>query len=79
MCLLQQTEMFIYLMSKSCGLPTQWLIGVEFFIPCSGRDDAIVLKYGDQVGQVAFGGVFYPSLVGVGNYYYLMILFLLLP
>lgn len=73
MCLRQHAEMFVHLMGKGRGFPTQWLIGVEFFVPGSGGDNAVTVENGEQVGKIALGRVVYPTLVGVCDYYNLFI------
>ena len=64
--------MLIGLVGKGGGLPAQRLVGVEFFVAGSGRDDAVVFECGEEVGEVAFRAVFDPAFVGVGDYYDLM-------
>ena len=61
--------MLVGLVSKGGSLPAQGLVGVEFFVACSGGDDAVVFEDGEEAGEVAFGRVFDPAVVGVGDYY----------
>ena len=63
--------MLVGLVGKGGGLPAERLIGVKLFVARSCRDDAIVFEYGEEAGEVSFGRVFDPALVGVGDYYYL--------
>ena len=64
-------KMLVGLVGEGGGLPAERLIGVELFVASSGGDDAIVFEDGEEAGEVSFGGILDPALVGVGDYYHL--------
>jgi hypothetical protein len=55
--------MLVGLVSKCSGLPTQRLVGIEFFIAGSSRDNAVVFESGKEAREVSFGRVFDPAVI----------------